>query len=162
MSTPVHPEWHRMEADACLRELGAGDQGLTSGEAAERLARYGPNELASAPLPAAWRRLLGQFNNVLLYVLVGAAVLTAALGHWVDAAVIAAVVVINAVVGFVQEGRAEQAMQSIRGLLRLRVVVLRHGRTLEVDAADLVPGDIVILQAGDRVPADAITGASVG
>ncbi len=151
---PQH-DWHRMTSGACLDALGTGEDGLTLADAADRLARFGPNELEAGRPPGAWRRLLRQFNNVLLYVLLGAAVLTAMLAHWVDTVVIGAVVLINALVGFVQEGRAEQAMLAIRSLLRHNAVVVRHGHTLEVDAAELVPGDIVVLQAGDRVPADA-------
>ncbi|MGE0625858.1 MAG: HAD-IC family P-type ATPase [Pseudomonadales bacterium] len=152
--SPQH-DWHRMGADACLAALDTAEDGLSLAAAAERLSRFGPNELEAGKPPGAWRRLLRQFNNVLLYVLLGAAALTVALGHWVDATVIGAVVLINAFVGFVQEGRAEQAMLAIRSMLRQRTVVLRHGRTLEIDAVELVPGDIVVLQAGDRVPADA-------
>jgi len=148
------PNWHLMETDACLAELDADPEGLTTAEADSRLGRYGHNILETEPETGFWRRFLRQFHNVLLYVLLGSAVLTAMLGHWIDTGVIAGVVLINALVGFIQEGRAERAMQAIRGMLRLRAVVLRQKRALEVDASELVPGDILILQAGDRVPAD--------
>lgn len=147
-------EWHRLSAGDCLSELDAAPSGLSTREAAVRLGRYGPNALETEAPPSIWRRFFRQFNNVLLYVLLAAAALTAGLGQWVDTAVILTVVVINALVGFVQEGRAEQAMRALRSMLRLQALAQRNGRTVEIDAAELVPGDIIILQAGDRVPAD--------
>ena len=99
-------------------------------------------------------RFLSQFHNVLIYVLLGAAVVTGALQHWVDTGVILAVVLANAVIGFIQEGKAEAAMAAIRGMLAPRAAVLRDGARVTVDGADLVPGDIVLLEAGDKVPAD--------
>ncbi|MDN3721417.1 HAD-IC family P-type ATPase [Roseibium salinum] len=91
---------------------------------------------------------------MLIYVLIGSAIVTAALQHWVDTGVILAVVIANAVIGFVQEGRAEQAMEAIRGMLAPRSAVLRDGRRQSVDAEGLVPGDVVLIEAGDRVSAD--------
>jgi magnesium-transporting ATPase (P-type) len=123
-------------------------------EVEARRARHGPNRLAEAASVGALQRFLRQFDNLLLYVLIGAAVITAALGHWVDSAVIAAVVLLNAVIGFVQEGKAEKAMQAIRHLLAPRALVLRDGRQHGIDAAELVPGDVVLLASGDSVPAD--------
>ncbi len=99
-------------------------------------------------------RLLRQFNNLLLYVLMVAALVMALMGHWIDTVVIMAVVVLNAVIGFVQEGKAEKALQAIRHLLSPHAVVLRDGHQREVDAADLVPGDVVLLASGDSLPAD--------
>ncbi len=99
-------------------------------------------------------RFLMQFHNVLIYVLIAAAVITAAMGHWVDSLVILGVVVINAAIGFIQEGKAEAALEAIRGMLSPHAQVLRDGRRQEIDAAELVPGDIVFLVSGDRVPAD--------
>lgn len=148
-------DWHLLDIEACLTALNADPDGLPASSAQERLDRYGQNILETEAPPSAWRRLIRQFNNVLLYVLLGSAMLTAGLGHWVDAAVIVSVVLINAVVGFVQEGRAEQAMLALKSMLRLRALVLRAGQPIEADAAELVPGDVIVLQAGDRVPADA-------
>ena len=95
-----------------------------------------------------------QFHNVLIYVLIGSAGITAGLGHWVDTGVILGVVLINAVIGFVQEGKAEKALDAIRSMLSLHAMVLREGRRREIDAAGLVPGDLVLLASGDKVPAD--------
>jgi magnesium-transporting ATPase (P-type) len=148
------PPWHTLDADEALRALGTQVHGLSSDEARARLARYGPNRLAEVKPPSAWVRLARQFNNLLLYVLMAAAAVTALMGHWVDAGVIMAVVVLNAVIGFVQEGKAERALQAIRHLLAPHAVVLRDGRQHDVDAAELVPGDIVLLASGDSLPAD--------
>ncbi len=145
---------HGQPADTCLDALDSRPEGLTGAEAAERLARYGANRLPEARARGPLRRLLSQFNNMLIYVLLGAAVVTGALQHWVDTGVILAVVIANAVIGFVQEGRAEAAMSAIRGMLAPRAAVLRDGARVTIDGASLVPGDIVVLEAGDRVPAD--------
>ena len=145
---------HAVLKEDALRLLGAAETGLTSAAVARRLAEHGPNRLPEPPRRSALLRFLGQFRNVLIYVLITSAVVTATLQHWIDTGVIVAVVLVNAVIGFVQEGRAEQAMEAIRGMLAPRSAVLRDGRRQSVDAADLVPGDIVIIEAGDRVPAD--------
>lgn len=143
----------RLAAD-CLSDLKTGAGGLTATEAAERLAAHGPNRLPEGQTRGPLRRFLVQFNNVLIYVLIGAAVVTGALQHWIDTGVILAVVLANAVIGFLQEGKAEAAMAAIRQMLAPRAAVLRDGRRVKVDGATLVPGDIVLLEAGDKVPAD--------
>jgi calcium-translocating P-type ATPase len=145
---------HARPAGSCLEALGAGAEGLTSEDAARRLASHGPNRLPEAHRRGPFMRFLAQFHNVLIYVLLGAAVVTAGLQHWVDMAVILAVVLANAVIGYVQEGKAEAAMAAIRSMLAPRAAVLRGGRRVTVNGADLVPGDIVLLEAGDKVPAD--------
>lgn len=128
--------------------------GIETAEAKLRLDRHGPNRLPEAPRAGPVQRLLRQFHNLLIYVLIGAALLTALLGHWVDTVVILAVVIVNAVIGFVQEGRAEEALSAIRDMLAPAARLLRDGRRLTVAADGIVPGDLVILEAGDRVPAD--------
>jgi len=148
------PAFHSLTVAAALEAAGSQAPGLTAAEAGRRLQAHGPNRLPEPPRPSALRRFLAHFHNILIYVLIGAAAITAALGHLVDTGVILAVVIANAVIGFLQEGRAEQAMAAIRGMLAPRTAVLRDGRRRSVDAAELVPGDIVILEAGDRVPAD--------
>jgi magnesium-transporting ATPase (P-type) len=146
--------FHALPAQEALDRLAAESGGLDTAEAARRLAERGPNRLPEPPRPSPLLRFLRHFHNVLIYVLIASAVVTGALGHWVDTGVILAVVIVNAVIGYVQEGRAEQAMQAIRGMLAPRSAVLRDGRRISVDACDLVPGDIVLVEAGDRVPAD--------
>ncbi len=146
--------FHGLSAQEALRALAAETSGLSSDEAARRLAEFGPNRLPEPPRRSALLRFLGHFHNVLIYVLIASAAVTAALQHWIDTGVILAVVIVNAVIGYVQEGRAEQAMAAIRGMLAPRSAVLRDRRRQSVDAADLVPGDIVLIEAGDRVPAD--------
>ncbi len=145
---------HSHPADVCLAALGANPAGLTQAEVVARLTRYGPNRLPEARSRGPLRRLLAQFHNVLIYVLLGAAVVTGSLQHWVDTGVILAVVLANAAIGFLQEGKAEAAMAAIRGMLAPRASVLRDGARATVDGAALVPGDIVLLEAGDKVPAD--------
>ena len=146
--------WHSAAAAEVLEELGAARAGLDSGEAGRRLAAHGPNTLAAAPRRGPLLRLLLQFHNVLLYIMLAGAAITALLGHWVDTGVLLAAVVVNALIGFIQEGKAESAMDAIRELLSPHAAVLRDGRRCELDAAALVPGDVVLLASGDRVPAD--------
>jgi calcium-translocating P-type ATPase len=145
---------HATPAADCLASLAATPDGLTAPEAARRLAEHGPNRLPEVRSRGPVVRFLRQFHNVLIYVLIGAAVVTGALQHWIDTGVILAVVLANAVIGFIQEGKAEAAMAAIRGMLAPKAAVLRDGRRVSVDGADLVPGDIVLLEAGDKVPAD--------
>ncbi|WP_137126355.1 HAD-IC family P-type ATPase [Roseomonas sp. HF4] len=151
---PERPAWHAMEAPEVLDRLGASRAGLDAAAAAVRLAEHGPNRLPEPPRRGALPRFLDQFRNLLIYVLLAAALISALLGHAIDAAVILAVVVVNAIVGFVQEGKAEEALAAIRGMLAPHAAVLRDGRRADVDASDIVPGDIVLVEAGDRVPAD--------
>lgn len=145
---------HALPAVEVLHVLSAGTGGLDTGEAACRLVKHGPNRLPAPPRRSAVLRFLSHFHNVLIYVLLASAVVTAALHHWVDSSVILAVLVVNAVIGYVQEGRAEQAMSAIREMLAPSSAVLRDGKRISIDAAELVPGDIVLFEAGDRVPAD--------
>jgi magnesium-transporting ATPase (P-type) len=152
--TRPDPAFHALDAEAALRALAAEPEGLSGAEAERRLAEHGPNRLPEPPPRHPVLRFLAHFHNVLIYVLIASAAVTAVLQHWVDTGVILAVVVVNAVIGYVQEGRAEQAMAAIRGMLAPRSAVLRDGRRQGVDAAELVPGDIVLVEAGDRVPAD--------
>ena len=155
MTSPAgSPPFHALPAAQVLDRLQATASGLDETEAARRREHYGPNQLPEAPGRHPLLRFLAHFHNVLIYVLLGAAVVTALLAHWVDTGVILAVVLINAIIGYIQEGRAEQAMAAIRDMLAPRAAVLRDGRRQSLDAAELVPGDIVLVEAGDRVPAD--------
>jgi magnesium-transporting ATPase (P-type) len=146
--------WHAAPVDDCLRRLDTQADGLTSAEAAKRLATFGRNRLPTSKPRSALMRFLAQFHNLLIYVLMVAGVMAALLGHWVDAAVISAVVLLNAAIGFVQEGRAEQALDAIRAMITAHTSVLRDGNRTTVSAEDIVPGDILMIEAGDRVPAD--------
>ncbi len=145
---------HTIPVDAVLEAVGGQRAGLSSAEAAQRLERFGPNKLPEPPRRHPVLRFLAHFNHVLIYVLLGAAFITASLGHVIDTGVILAVVIANAIIGFIQEGRAEQAMEAIRRMLTPRCPVLRDGERRTIDTAALVPGDIVLLEAGEKVPAD--------
>lgn len=152
-------QWHAMTPEQSFEALEispvtAAEQGLTKAKVQQKLARFGTNELATADGKSPLMRFLAQFHNVLIYVLIGAGVMTAALQHWIDAGVIFAVVLVNAIIGFIQEGKAENALKAIRQMLSSNAIVLRDGKHLTVKAANLVPGDIVLLQSGDKVPAD--------
>ncbi|RAI01489.1 carbonate dehydratase [Acuticoccus sediminis] len=146
--------WHAVPVEEALQALATGDDGLDGQEASRRLAGHGRNRLPVAKPRGAFRRFLAQFDNLLIYVLLASAAITLALGHGTDAAVIAAVVLLNAAIGFVQEGRAERALSAIRGMLAPHASVMRGGHRLTVEAETLVPGDLVLLDPGDRVPAD--------
>ncbi|MBS0466605.1 MAG: cation-transporting P-type ATPase [Proteobacteria bacterium] len=147
--------WHALPASAIAEHLATDAQvGLPHAEAAQRLARHGPNRLPAPPRRPAWRRLLAQFHNVLIYVMLASAAITGALGHWIDTGVLLGAVVVNAILGFVQEGKAESALDAIRRMLSPQATVLRAGERQLVAAEQLVPGDIVLLASGDKVPAD--------
>ena len=147
-------DWHAGPAQAALDFFHVDMEGLSDEEAARRLAENGPNRLPEAAKRSLLTRLLLQFHNVLIYVLLGSAVITAFLGHGADTLVILAVVIANAVIGVVQEGRAEKAMDAIRRMLALQASVVRAGLRRTVPGEELVLGDIVLLEAGARVPAD--------
>ena len=146
--------FHAQLGPQCLRTLDTSDDGLSHDEAARRLEHCGPNLPPQHKRTPVLLRFLAHFNNVLMYVLMASAVTTVLLGHVTDAAVIAAVVLANAIIGFVQEGRAEKAMASIGKMLAPHASVIRGGERMTLDSADIVPGDIVLIEAGDRVPAD--------
>jgi cation-transporting P-type ATPase F len=147
-------DWHALEGAQALAELASARGGLSAAEAKARLELHGPNRLPPPPRRGPLMRFLSQFHNVLIYVLIVSSAITAALGHWVDAGVIAGVIVINAIVGFIQEGKAEAALDAIRKMLSLSALVLRGGERRLLPAEQLVPGDVVLLAPGDKVPAD--------
>lgn len=146
--------WHALELEATFTEVASNPSGLSAQEAEQRLEHFGANRIPPPRRRSPAARFAAQFNNVLIYVLLAAALATGLLGEWADVAVILAVVIINAAVGFIQEGRAEQALDAIVGMLSRRATVRRNGDFIDIDAVDLVPGDIVQLAAGDKVPAD--------
>ena len=146
--------WHSISVTEAATAVDAPETGLTAKEVDQRLRHYGPNRLRPPPRRGPLRRFLLQFHNVLIYVLLAAAVIATLLGQWVDAGVVAGVVVLNALIGFLQEGKAERALLAIRAMLAPQALVVRDGRRAVVAAEALVPGDRVILRAGDRVAAD--------
>ncbi|MFT4102601.1 MAG: HAD-IC family P-type ATPase, partial [Burkholderiaceae bacterium] len=150
----LRDDWHSLSTDEAMAAHGADERGLSAAAVEHRLSLYGANELAAARTVPAWRRFANQFNDPLILLLVCAAILSASLGHLIDAAVILAVVLVNAVVGFIQEGKAEEALGAIQDMIAPHAMVLRSGERRVVAVPDLVPGDIVLLEAGDRVPAD--------
>ncbi|MGL4994743.1 MAG: cation-translocating P-type ATPase, partial [Deefgea sp.] len=147
--------WHALPAEEALQQLSTNSaQGLTADEAASRLKKHGLNLLPMGKKQSALMRFLLQFNNVLVYVLLGAAVLKFALGLWLDASIILAVVFLNSLLGFLQEGKAAQALESISKMLSADARTLRDGEARMIPAETLVPGDVVLLESGDKVPAD--------
>lgn len=146
--------WQNISVGSTLKQLDVSISGLSHDEANARLEKYGANHLPEAVKRTAFMRFLIQFHNILIYVLIGCAVVTAFLEHWMDTGVILAVVIVNAIIGFIQEGKAEKAMDAIRHMLAPRANVIRGGERISIEGDQLVPGDIVLLEAGDKVPAD--------
>ncbi len=151
---PGQERWHALSAEEVLASLGSAAHGIDAAEAARRIAAHGPNTLPEAEGRHPLVRFLGQFRNTLIYFLLAAAIAAAMLGRTVDAAVIVGVVLVNAIVGFIQEGKAEKALNAIRRMISPHASVLRGGERHGVPVADIAPGDVVLLEAGDRVPAD--------
>jgi P-type Ca2+ transporter type 2C len=148
-------DWYRLSADEALENLRSERRGLPPDEAAQRLFEHGPNELVEAGTKGPWRILAEQFTSLLIIILIVAAVVSALLGDYNDAIVIMAIVILNGLLGFRQEYKAEQTMSALRKLAAPIVRVRRGGEVGEVPAADLVPGDILLIEAGNIVPADA-------
>ena len=146
--------WHEIPAQEAIETLRSGKTGLSTEEARSRLETYGQNRLPKPPKRSALVRFFVHFHNILIYVLLASAAITALLGHFVDTTVILAVVIANAAIGFFQEGKAEKAMDAIRDMLALNASVIRDAVRVAVRSEELVPGDIVLLEAGDKVPAD--------
>jgi Ca2+-transporting ATPase len=147
-------DWHTLSAEEIMGHLKVHENGLTSIEAGERLVQYGPNQLTEAPRPTFLALFWGQLNNFIVILLIVASIISAFLGEWIDASAIMTIVVLNAVLGIVQEGRAEESLAALKKLTAPEAHVLRDGRHLTVSSRDLVPGDIVFLEAGNHVPAD--------
>ena len=149
-------DWYRITSDEALSLTGtASRDGLSPDEAARRLAEYGPNELTEADVKSPWRILLEQFTSLLIIILIIAAIVSAFLGDYEDAIAILAIVVLNGVLGFRQEYKAEKTMAALCGSWRRPTVrVRRAGEVDEVPAGELVSGDVVLLEAGNLVPAD--------
>ncbi|WP_368747746.1 cation-transporting P-type ATPase [Enterobacter cancerogenus] len=150
---PGRPFYQQSVEEALAANHSTVD-GLSSTEAAARLQQYGENALPQKPGKPAWLRFLAHFNDVLIYVLLVAALLKLIMGHWVDMFVILGVAIINALIGHIQESNAEKSLQSIRNMLSSEAVVIRQGNHETIPTTALVPGDIVVIRAGDRIPAD--------
>jgi calcium-translocating P-type ATPase len=146
--------WHTLAPEEVASRFSTGTEGLRDADAAARLAEDGPNQLPDQPPTSALVVLLHQFSSPLIYILVVAAVITLALGEYIDAAVIAAVLALNAVIGYTQERRAENSVRALMQLMSPRARVLRDGSEREIESRELVRGDVVLLESGARVPAD--------
>jgi Ca2+-transporting ATPase len=147
--------WHTLTVDRSFQELESQSDGLSSTEAGRRILEFGLNELQAAHRVSAWEILLEQFKNVLVLILLGATLISLFLGHGIESIVIAVIVLFAVVLGFVQEYRAERAIEALKQMAAPTATTLRDGREVKIPAKDLVPGDVVILHTGDRVPADA-------
>jgi magnesium-transporting ATPase (P-type) len=147
-------DWHALSLDDVVTQLNSHAEGLSPEEAKARLLHFGENKLPEVKRRSSWMRLLLQFHNPLIYVLIAAGVTTILLKDYVDAGVIFTVVLVNTLIGFIQEGKAEKALEAVRSMLASRANVLRAGERHNIDAHELVPGDVVLLESGDRVPAD--------
>jgi len=147
--------WHTLKQDEINAALETSPQGLTSAEAAKRLAEIGPNEIQAAKRISAFEILLAQFKNILILILLGATIISLFLGHGIESVVIAVIVLFAVALGFVQEYRAERAIEALREMAAPTATVLRDGDDTEIPARELVPGDVILLNTGDRVPADA-------
>ena len=158
MNTPLNEPataWHVLPIEAVCAQLESTPSGLTAMKATRRLAVHGPNELQAPHRVSPWRLLLEQFQNVLIVILLVAIVLSAFLGHGVEAIAIAVIVLFAVLLGFVQEYRAERAIQALRKMAAPLATVFRDGQEMAIPARDLVPGDVILLRAGDKVPGDA-------
>lgn len=147
--------WHTLTVEQTLERLSSGPRGLTKDEATRRLQKYGPNELQARSHISPWSILLEQFKNVLIVILLLATALSAFLGHGVEAIAITVIVLFAVILGFVQEYRAERAIEALREMAAPNATVIRDGREQRIPARDLVPGDLVLLATGDKVGADA-------
>ncbi|HPC06292.1 MAG TPA: HAD-IC family P-type ATPase, partial [Anaerolineaceae bacterium] len=147
--------WHSLSSDEVLQRLETTLQdGLSSETAAKRLEEYGSNQLVEKPRPTFLQLVISQLNNFIVILLIVAAVISAVMGEWVESGAILAIVVLNAILGVVQENRAEQALAALKKLSAPDAQVLRDGRRTSVPASQLVPGDVVFLEAGNFIPAD--------
>ncbi len=153
-TTSVH--WHAMDAEKVFKSLDSGMEGLTEAQAKQRIEHTGPNSLEAEKDVFPLRLLARQVHNPLIYLLAGAAVLSFLIGHHVDAAVIAGVIILNTILGFFQEWRAEGALNALREMAAPHSRILRDAKSVEIDASLVVPGDVLVLETGDRVAADAL------
>ena len=155
MENQVNHDAHQLPVHEVLLLLETeASRGLTQDEASRRLQRYGPNLLPLIRQHGPLIQFLLQFHHPLIYILLAATIITALLGEWVDSSVIFGVVLVNAIVGFMQEARAERALEALMSMVKTEATVLREGEKHRLSSSDVVPGDVVLIQSGDKVPAD--------
>jgi len=147
-------DWHALSSEEVLKKVGSSENGLSDGKVQKRFGRFGKNVLRKYKKESRLMLLLKQFNSLLIYILIVATIVSGVIGHWIDASVIGVIVVLNAVIGFVQEYKAEEIIDKLRRSLRYKVMVLRDGVRKEIDSKLLVPGDIVFFESGDKILAD--------
>ena len=155
-------KYYEEKTSVVLRALGTSEAGLDRSEAARRLRKFGLNEIVRKKKTSAWQLFLRQFNSFVIWILIAAAAIALLVGEVIDSAVIAVILVINAAFGFMQEYRAERSIEAIKRLASPRALVVRNGAPTTIAARELVPGDIIILKAGDRVPADSRLAEAAG
>jgi len=148
-------QWHSMSIDEVSRDLGASNEGLTNQEAEHRLVEFGPNELQAEKQVSPLQIFIGQFKSILIIILFFATIFSAVIGEIIDAIIILAIVIASAGLGFFQEYRAERALKALKKMLSPTITVLRDGKEKRLDSSKLVPGDVIVLEAGDKIPADA-------
>ncbi len=153
----MEKKWHSKTAQEAISELNVTSKGLTSQQAQERLEQYGPNELKKEKGKSPLKLLLGQFTDILMIILLIAIGLSFAVGEVTDAAIILAIVIASATLGFTQEYRSEKAVEALKKMTSPNANVLRDGKEVRIPATQLVPGDIILLYTGDKIPADAQT-----
>src|SRR3972149_3201606 len=146
--------WYQIDEEEVLKKLGTSEGGLSGSEAEKRLGKYGPNKLPEAEGISRLKILLHQFTSPLIYILMVAAVVTAFLGEYIDTGVIVAILMLNAIIGYIQEYKAESSVKALKSMVVPRARVVREGKEKEIPSEDLVPGDIVVLASGGKVPAD--------
>lgn len=146
--------WHNLSIEKVIEETGSSPEGLTSEQASRKLAEQGPNELIAKKKKPAWMFFLAQFKDFMIIVLIAAAIISGIAGDVTDTIIILVIVLLNAIVGFVQEYRAEKAMEALKKIATLHAQVIRDGKPVDIDSSDLVTGDLVLLEAGNVVPAD--------
>lgn len=148
-------QWYNSSPEEVFITLGSRREGLTAAEATERLEKYGLNQLEGRKKTSPVKAFFSQFLSPLIYVLLVAVIISIVVGHYTDAWVILGVLILNAIIGFVQEAKAEKAMDALLKLAAPRAGVSRDNRRMDIPASEIVPGDIILLEAGDKVPADA-------
>ena len=147
--------WHTQTTEQAFAELNSQSTGLSQMEVIERTLQYGANEIQAAKRISAWEILLEQFKNILILILLGATAISLFLGHGIESIAIAVIVLFAVLLGFIQEFRAERAIEALKQMAAPTASVLRDGAEVKIPSRDLVPGDVIILHTGDRMPADA-------